>query len=382
MKAKFFLHEGLFLSMLALVLSCKGPELRLEMALQDGDLTTVGKAWGSQNQFLLNPEGKGVVLSYKIWSSGEFPKQDPTAWRLKGSADGKNWTVIDERQEQFFCSRYQEKLYTVQHPGDYKQYMLEIKVSAGDTVTLAEVKMYTENPVENWKHFVYPQVVFSDADDTSRGSACYRQLVQLPEEYVKYHTQKVAEILYFKDSDPMPEVRRIDYSLKNFKGVSYKGGEPPVVHIVYSTQHIEKSAGESLYKLDYETRGVLYHELTHAYQHEPKNIGSYGTNKTFWACIEGIADAVRTEAGLFDIKTLRKPGGNWMDGYKTTGFFIQWLKTKDPDAIRKFHQSVRDLDIWSFDGAIKYVFGEQQSIEGMWQEYQAFLLAEENNNPL
>ena len=70
MKAKFFLHEGLFLSMLALILSCKGPELRLEMALQDGDLTTVGKAWGSQNQFLLNPEGKGVVLSYKIWSSG------------------------------------------------------------------------------------------------------------------------------------------------------------------------------------------------------------------------------------------------------------------------------------------------------------------------
>ena len=37
----------------------------------------------------------------------------------------------------------------------------------------------------------------------------------------------------------------------------------------------------------------------------------------------------------------RKPGGNWMDGYRTTGFFIQWLTTKDPDAIRKFHETVR-----------------------------------------
>lgn len=90
---------------------------------------------------------------------------------------------------------------------------------------------------------------------------------------------------------------------------------------MYSTQHIEKSARESLYKLDYETRGVLFHELVHAYQFEPKGIGSYSTNREFWACIEGLADAVRAEAGLFDIAALRKPGGHWLDGYKTNRIF-------------------------------------------------------------
>ncbi len=65
-----------------------------------------------------------------------------------------------------------------------------------------------------------------------------------------------------------------------------------------------------------------------------------------------------------------------MDGYRTTGFFIQWLKTKDPDAIRKFHLTVRDLDVWSFDKAIKCIFGEESGIESMWNEYQAFLTKE------
>ena len=55
-----------------------------------------------------------------------------------------------------------------------------------------------------------------------------------------------------------------------------------------------------------------------------------------------------------------------MDGYRTTGFFIQWLTTKDPDAIRKFHETVRDK-------AMKRMFGDDASIEGLWNEYQAFL---------
>ena len=50
----------------------------------------------------------------------------------------------------------------------------------------------------------------------------------------------------------------------------------------------------------FETRGVLLHELTHAYQLEPQGIGSYGTNRVFWAFIEGMADAVRVANGGFD----------------------------------------------------------------------------------
>ena len=68
---------------------------------------------------------------------------------------------------------------------------------------------------------------------------------------------------------------------------------------------------------------------------------------------------MRAEAGLFDIAALRKPGGHWLDGYKTTGFFLQWLTTMNPDALREFHVTVRDMDVWSFDKAMRAMFGPE-----------------------
>lgn len=340
--------------------------------LLDNNPTTIYSGNTGTNQLLFEVDYNSPVLSYKIFSTGESPVYDPSDWTLKGSNDGKEWTVVDERKAQVFCSRYQEILCVVQNPATFKQYLLEAVTSNNDTLKIADVVLSDKNLKAGWENFKYPKVNFESLDPDTEGSKIYHELVQNPDEYVKYHTQKVVEILYFSDKDSIVDVQQIDYTLKDYEGVSAKGGNSPRINIVYSTQHIEKSAKESLYKLDFETRGVLYHELTHGYQYEPKGIGNYGNNKTFWACIEGIADAVRAEAGLFDMST-RKPGGNWMDGYRTTGFFIQWLTTKDPDAIRKFHRTATELDVWSFDGAIKQVFGPEASIEAMWDEYQEFL---------
>lgn len=364
----------LFLAFAISILTCQGQEIKADYPqLTDNNPTTYYTGTPGKNKLTFQTSYSTPVLSYKIYSSGETPAHDPASWVLKGSNDGKKWTVVDERKDQKYCSRFQEILCVVQKPGVYTQYMLEAMASGKkENVIIADVLLSDKNMKEGWENFKYPKVVFESLNPDTEGSKIYHDLVQNPDEYVKYHTQKVAEILYYTAGDPMVDVQEIDYTLKDYNGVSAKGGSSPAINIVYSTQHIEKSAKESLYKLDFETRGVLYHELTHGYQFEPKGIGNYGNNKTFWACIEGIADAVRAEAGLFDMST-RKPGGNWMDGYRTTGFFIQWLTTKDPDAIRKFHITVRDLDVWSFDKAIKAVFGQEASIEGMWNEYQEFL---------
>lgn len=366
--------KKLILSVLLVpLLSCQNQTLPLNIPeLLDMNPTTAYTGNTGKNQLLFDVSFSTPVLSYKIYSTGELPAYDPANWTLKGSNDGQEWTIVDERTAQTFCSRYQEILCVVQKPATFKQYMLEAVTAKNDTLKIADVILSDKNFKAGWEDFKYPTVKFESLDPDTEGSTIYHQLVQNPDEYVKYHTQKVAEILYYTAKDTMTDVQEIDYTLKNYEGVSAKGGSSPNINIVYSTQHIEKSAKESLYKLDFETRGVLYHELTHGYQFEPKGIGNYGNNKTFWACIEGIADAVRAEAGLFDIST-RKPGGNWMDGYRTTGFFIQWLTTKDPDAIRKFHLTVKDLEVWSFDEAIKSVFGPDASIEGMWDEYQDFL---------
>lgn len=343
--------------------------------LSDNNPTTFYKGTHKLNKVIFDIQYSIPIQSYKIYSSGQSPAHDPSDWVLKGSYDGTNWVVVDRRNDQHFCSRYQDRLYPIANPSNYKQYMLEVSAVASDTLVIGDVVFSEKNLQADWEDFRYPAVDFKVLDPHTKGAAIYADLVQDPDEYIRYHARKVAEILFYTAKDTMNNVQTIHYTLKDYEGVSAKSGNPPAIAIEYSTQHIEKSAGESLYKLDFETRGVLYHELVHAYQFEPKGIGSYSTNKEFWACIEGMADAVRAEAGFFDWST-RKPGGNWMDGYRTTGFFLQWLTTKDPDAIRKFHLTVRDLEVWSFDKAIKSVFGQTSGIESMWNEYQVFLTKE------
>ena len=44
----------------------------------------------------------------------------------------------------------------------------------------------------------------------------------------------------------------------------------------------------------------------------------------------------------------------------------------NPDALREFHVTVRDMDVWSFDKAMRAMFGPEKGIEQMWAEYQQF----------
>ena len=177
--------------------------------------------------------------------------------------------------------------------------------------------------------------------------------------------------LYNTPKDSITPVYKIHYTLENTDGISAKGGGDGDVTIFYSTQHIEKSFAErDTAKLFFETRGVLLHELTHAYQLEPQGIGSYGTNRVFWAFIEGMADAVRVANGGFG-PDARPKGGNYMDGYRTAGYFFVWLKDhKDPEFLRKFNHSTLEVVPWSFDGAIKYCLGNTYNVDDLWREYQ------------
>jgi len=49
------------------------------------------------------------------------------------------------------------------------------------------------------------------------------------------------------------------------------------------------------------------------------------------------------------------------------------LTGKDPDFLRKFNKSVLEIVPWSFDKAMKHIFGEQVTTDSLWEEYQAFL---------
>lgn len=342
------------------------------VVLFDKDLTTHYTSETSNASIVIKKDDRTPVVAYKLWSSGEKPAHDPVTWTLSGSTDGATWTVVDERTDTTFFSRYQEMVFLAKTPGAYGSYKLDVKTPGTDKLVLAEMELCTQDPLDGWRSFTYPAVEFNDLDPETSGSGYYKMLVQDPQAYVRYHALKIAEILYDDDQEQRTNIQKIVYNLKNYDGVSGKSGNPPVVQIDYSTQHVERSYASSLFKLDFETRGVLYHEMVHAYQFEPKGIPPYSQGNISWACIEGLADAVRAQSGFLDM-TNRKAGGWYSDGYQTTGFFIQWLTTKDPDAIRKFHRSVRELSEWSFDGAMVYIFGEGHTAKGLWTEYQNFL---------
>jgi len=375
----------LFVSFFTLSLSAQSTLTTDVPELLDHNPNTHYTGKKGTNKLTFTRDSNTPVLSYKIYSSGELPKHDPASWKLKASTDGKKWVVVDERKDQTFCSRFQEDIYTVQKPGEYSQYMLEVNAADKKAeLMIGDVIFYTDDILANWKKFHYPEVDFKVLNPDVEGSKLYLTLVQNPDEYIKYHTQKVAEILYFSDNDSILGIKKIEYDLKDQDGISAKGGGVPTINIFYSTRWVERWGQKSLYDIDRETRGVLYHELTHGYQYEPKKCGRYDGRSIFWSFIEGMADAVRIEARLFEnmgqnrLDTSRDKK-KWMAGYRTTGYFVQWLKSKDPDVIRKMNKSAADLPIWTWDNFTHYLFPRKYSgVHELWDEYIDFISKPEN----
>lgn len=227
------------------------------------------------------------------------------------------------------------------------------------------------NAPADWEGYNVGEIVFEDEAPETEGSKIYAKIIQDPKAYIAEQAKDVLATLYYSPADSIPPVEHIYYTLEDVEGISAKGGEGKDAYVFYSTRHIEQSyAGEDTQKVLFETRGVLLHELTHVYQLSPQGIGDYDTDRVFWCFIEGMADAVRVANGGF-IPDDRPKGGNYMDGYRTTGFFLVWLRdNKDPDFLRKFNASTLEVIPWSFDGAIKHVLGPNASIDELWYEYQ------------
>ncbi|MET0132397.1 MAG: GH92 family glycosyl hydrolase, partial [Kibdelosporangium sp.] len=77
------------------------------------------------------------VVEYYTLTSGKDTGGDPRNWVLKGSFDGTNWAVVDERKDQTFTWRQQTRAFKVAKASRYTQYRLEF---TGNPVTLAEVE--------------------------------------------------------------------------------------------------------------------------------------------------------------------------------------------------------------------------------------------------
>jgi hypothetical protein len=85
--------------------------------------------------------GEGAMVRYYTLTSG-VRGDDPRSWTLRGSDDGAEWTVLDERFGEEFLWRRQTRPFSVADPGTYRQYRLDITEGSGSpTVSLAQVEL-------------------------------------------------------------------------------------------------------------------------------------------------------------------------------------------------------------------------------------------------
>lgn len=209
-----------------------------------------------------------------------------------------------------------------------------------------------------WSDVTSPSIEY--VVDDSHGVKVFEELVPNLDEYIYEICQGVCKFLY-KSPDEVPYFGKLTFKLEEFDGVAWKSGEPPHITVCVSTKYLveyQAKGGD----IKEEVRGILFHEITHAYQHS--------LNMEISA-IEGVADLVRYLAGYISIDR-RVPGGNYDSSYKITGFFFDWVRAKyleQFDFLYELNQSAnpKEAGSWSWDETIESICG--CSVKQLWNQY-------------
>ncbi|GHT47564.1 hypothetical protein FACS189440_08420 [Bacteroidia bacterium] len=108
-------------------------------ALFDGSLTT---KWYADTGFHNFPcyvaweyDVPFATSAYTLTSGDDMPDRDPKAWKLYGSNDGTDYTLLDTRTNITFSGRNQSLRYTLPATVTYKYFKFEITVTAGSNGT-------------------------------------------------------------------------------------------------------------------------------------------------------------------------------------------------------------------------------------------------------
>lgn len=253
------------------------------------------------------------------------------------------------------------------------EYSVSLKITNEYGENTKETEAYiTVTDDAGWDDFEFPNIQFTNKTLNGNG-ALYKQLIPNEQDFIKRVCLKVCVEMYMTASD-VNKVNNIVYTVDDSETLSAKGGSAPNISISFSSSYLmqKKNQGLTDAELIREIEGVLVHEITHGYQYEPKGAGDYKSGTDFFGFIEGMADYVRYVEGFTPIAK-RKAGGNWNDGYNTTGFFIDWLHSKNFNFLSKFNRTAKAMDPWSWDAAIKEVLGNEASVSALWSEYQSDL---------
>ena len=124
-------------------------------------------------------------------------------------------------------------------------------------------------------------------------------------------------------------------------------------------------ASQSRERVAAEVRGVVVHEMVHAWQWDGRGSAPGGL-------IEGVADWVRLGAGLAPPhwKRGKRGEGTWDAGYQRTAYFLEWVEKRYGEgSVVRMNGALRER---YEEGAFwEGLFGE--SVDALWDEYSKTL---------
>jgi predicted alpha-1,2-mannosidase len=83
-----------------------------------------------------------TIVRYALTSANDAPDRDPKNWSLQGSTDGVEWTTLDTRTNEVFGERFQQRIFDIATPAEFKVYRLSVASNGGSSLTqLAELQL-------------------------------------------------------------------------------------------------------------------------------------------------------------------------------------------------------------------------------------------------
>lgn len=186
------------------------------------------------------------------------------------------------------------------------------------------------------------------------------------EKTVQQIGRDVCRVLYRNASEVRP-ANEIELQIHDYDGVAGKWGDIGKIGVEISTRHLQnvKSEGRDV---GVEIKGILYHEMTHMYQHDDKPEGKWSGLANYY---EAGAEAVRIRYGFAPAGCRPDDkGGQWYDkNYCGGGWWWLWVDTKYPDFIYKLNLQMTGGDgkAWTPDMATPIA---GVSLDDLWKQYQ------------
>lgn len=80
-----------------------------------------------------------VANAYTLTSAGDAEGRDPKDWRLEGSHDGTNWTLLDSKSSEEFVDRFMQRVFRFRNTVAYTYYRLTVtRTRESSTFQLAD----------------------------------------------------------------------------------------------------------------------------------------------------------------------------------------------------------------------------------------------------